>query len=57
MELWNSLPTELRTSASLSAFKKGINQFFCPLIDKKFNVYLNRWASILHARLRLGDWT
>ena len=56
VKLWNSLETELRTSASLSAFKKGIKSIFCPLIGKKrFNVSLNRWASILHARLRLGS--
>ena len=56
VKLWNSLQTELRTSASLSAFKKEIKSFFSPLIGKKrFNVSLNRWASILHARLRLGS--
>ena len=36
--------------------KKGIKSIFCSLIGKKrFNVHLNRWASILHARLRLGS--
>ena len=56
MKLGNSLQTELRTSASLSAFKKEIKSIFCSLIGKKrFNVSLNRWASILHARLRLGS--
>ena len=40
VKLWNAVPTELRTSASLSAFKKGIKSIFCPLIGKKrFNVY------------------
>ena len=54
MKLWNSLQTEIRNSASLSAFKIGIKSIFCPLRGKKgFNVSLNRWASILHARLRL----
>ena len=56
VKLWNSLQTELRTSASLSAFKKGIKSIFCPLIGKKrFNVSLNCWASILHARITLGS--
>ena len=25
------------------------------IVKKRFNVYLNRWASILHAHLRLGS--
>ena len=52
VKLWNSLQIELRNSASLSVFKKGIKSIFCPLSGKKGSM-LNRWASILHARLRL----
>ena len=50
------IQTELRTFASLGAFKKGIKSIFFRWFGKKrFNVHLNRWASILHACLRLGS--
>ena len=56
VKLWNSLQSEVRTSATLNDFKTKIKLIYCPLNSKKrFDVSLNRWASILHTRLRLGS--
>lgn len=49
---WNSLPDNMKTSSSLSEFKRLLNTF-CPSVPLYY-YYGKRTEQILHCRLRLG---
>ena len=56
VKLWNSLQIDVRNSTSLNIFKVRLKSMYCPFSYKIwFNTSLNRWASVLHTRLRLGS--
>ena len=56
MRLWNELPLDIRNSTSLSIFKSKLhNHGYYSNICPEWYSSGDRYASILHTRLRLGS--
>ena len=56
IRLWNKLPSDIRQSSSLSIFKsKLLTHYGHPRVCPDWYNFGDRYASVLHTRLRLGS--
>jgi len=53
--LWNTLPDSVRVSATLSTFKKSLNNIKQPPSPPHWRYTGSRYANILHTRLRVNN--